>query len=271
MHPSILIGDCLEILPTLPPESAQVVIADPPYFRVLLEEQWDTAWSSEEDYLTWSMEWLRSCQRVLRPDGLCYIFGQPGKREHAWLHFCSLAAQEMQFHDMIIWDRVVGYNERADSFTPAYEMILVLRHPDFEKPYFDKDAVRIPYDEKTIQTYLKDPRYRDPETREAHLRKGKFATNILRVPSLKGASKEKVGHPSQKPLTLVSNLIRASSRPGDLVLDPFLGSGTTAVAAENLGREWIGIEKNPDYAAMADARLFPPDDLFPMMGSPTKS
>jgi prepilin-type processing-associated H-X9-DG protein len=206
MHPSILIGDCLEILPTLPPESAQVVIADPPYFRVLLEEQWDTAWSSEEDYLTWSMEWLRSCQRVLRPDGLCYIFGQPGKREHAWLHFCSLAAQEMQFHDMIIWDRVVGYNERADSFTPAYEMILVLRHPDFEKPYFDKDAVRIPYDEKTIQTYLKDPRYRDPETREAHLRKGKFATNILRVPSLKGASKEKVGHPSQKPLTIGAGL-----------------------------------------------------------------
>jgi len=255
MHQSILIGDCLEILPALPDESAQLVIADPPYFRVLLEEQWDTAWPTEEDYLTWSMEWLLACRRVLRSDGLFYIFGQLGKREHVWLHFCSRAAQVMQFHDMIIWDRAVGYNERSDSFTPQYEMILVLRHPGCEKPYFDKDAVRIPYDEKTIQTYLKDSRYQDRQARENHLRKGKYATNILRVPSLKGASKEKVGHPSQKPVALVEKIIRSSSRPGETVLDPFLGSGTTAVAAERLGRKWIGIEKNPDYAAIADKRF----------------
>jgi DNA modification methylase len=255
MHQSILIGDCLEILPALPDESAQLVIADPPYFRVLLEEQWDTAWPTEEDYLTWSMEWLLACRRVLRSDGLFYIFGQLGKREHVWLHFCSRAAQVMQFHDMIIWDRAVGYNERSDSFTPQYEMILVLRHPGCEKPYFDKDAVRIPYDEKTIQTYLKDSRYQDRQARENHLRKGKYATNILRVPSLKGASKEKVGHPSQKPVSLVEKIIRSSSRPGETVLDPFLGSGTTAVAAERLGRKWIGIEKNPDYAAIADKRF----------------
>lgn len=242
-------------MPTLPPDFAQLIIADPPYFRVLLDERWDTAWPTEQDYLAWSISWLNACRRVLRSNGLLYVFGQLGKREHVWLHFCSQAAEIMQFHDMIIWDRKVGYHERSDSFTPQYEMILVLRQPDCEKPYFDKDAVRIPYDEKTIQTYLKDSRYKDRHARENHLRKGKYATNILRFPSLKGNSKEKVGHPSQKPLSLVTELIRSSSKPGDMVLDPFLGSGTTAIAAERQGRKWTGIEQNPNYAKIANNRL----------------
>jgi len=77
----------------------------------------------------------------------------------------------------------------------------------------------------------------------------------LRVPSLKGSSKEKAGHPSQKPEKLIEHLILSSSRPGDLVLDPFLGSGTTAVVAERLERRWIGIEHNPDYIRIAEERL----------------
>ena len=165
------------------------------------------------------------------------------------------SAKEMQFHDMLIWDRAVGYNERRDSFTPQYEMVLVLRQESGSKPYFDKDAVRVPYDEATIQTYLRDKRYKDLAAREAHLRKGKFATNILRVPSLKGISSEKAGHPSQKPVALIENLIACSTRSGDAVLDPFLGSGTTAVCCEKLGRRWAGIEKNPAYAEIARKRL----------------
>lgn len=251
----ILRGDALGVLPTLDPESFQAIIADPPYFQVLLQEPWDNTWHSAEEYLEWTCEWVRSCQRVLRPDGLLYIFGQLGKREHVWLHVCSALAREMQFHDMIIWDRAVGYNERYDSFTPQYEMILVLRQSAKVQPYFDKDAVRLPYSEETVRTYLKDSRYKDKAARERHLQKGKFATNILRVPSLKGASKEKVGHPSQKPLALIRHLVAASSRPGDPILDPFLGSGTTALAAEQLGRTWTGIEANPDYATMAGNRL----------------
>jgi site-specific DNA-methyltransferase (adenine-specific) len=248
-------GDALEILPTLPAGHFQLIIADPPYFQVLLEHDWDNAWPSPEAYLEWTLEWVRQCRRVLRPDGILYIFGQLGKREHVWLHLCSQVAREMQFHDMVIWDRAVGYNERSDSFTPQYEMVLALRQSADAAPYFDKDAVRLPYDEATIQTYLKDPRYKDKEARERHLRKGKYATNILRVPSLKGASKEKIGHPSQKPIALVQQLIASGSRPGDPVLDPFVGSGTTAAAAQQLQRPWLGIESNPAYLAMATRRL----------------
>lgn len=248
-------GDALEILPSLEAGSFQAIIADPPYFQVLLEHDWDTAWKSSDDYLDWTLDWVRACRRVLRPDGLMFIFGQLGKREHVWLHMSSMLAKEMQFHDMLIWDRAVGYNERRDSFTPQYEMVLVLRQEAEAKPYFDKDAVRIPYDETTIQTYLRDKRYKDLAAREAHLRRGKFATNILRVPSLKGLSSEKAGHPSQKPEALIRNLVACSTRPGDAVLDPFLGSGTTAVCCEHLGRNWTGIEKNPDYVKIARKRL----------------
>jgi len=134
-------------------------------------------------------------------------------------------------------------------------MILVLRQSADAKPYFDKDAVRIPYDEKKIAAYLGDKRYQDKQAREAHLRKGKYATNILRVPSLKGASKEKVGHPSQKPVALVAHLLRSSSCDGDLVLDPFIGSGSTAAAAEVNNRRWIGVEKNPEYVEIAKRRI----------------
>jgi site-specific DNA-methyltransferase (adenine-specific) len=251
----IHIGDALEVLPTLPSEHLQMIVADPPYFQVLLEEEWDNTWKSTDDYLDWTISWVRACKRLLRPDGLFYVFGQLGKREHVWLHTCSMLTKEMQFHDMIIWDRAVGYNERYDSFTPQYEMVLVLRHSADSKPYFDKDAVRLPYDEGTIQEYLRDKRYKDEEARETHLRKGKYATNILRIPSLKGQSKEKIGHPSQKPIALIRPLISASTRQGDWILDPFLGSGTTAAAAEELGRCWMGIEMNPLYVSIAEKRL----------------
>ncbi len=248
-------GDSNKILETLEPETFQAIIADPPYFQVLVDEIWDNQWKTEEDYLIWTEEWMMKSARLLRNDGLFFIFGQLGKREHLWLHLCSMAARKMQFHDMLIWDRAVGYNERYDSFTPCYENILVLRKSKDVKPYFDKDAVRLQYDDETIKQYLKDKRYKDLDARREHLEKGKYATNILRVPSLKGSSKEKVGHPSQKPLKLIEMLVSAATREGDSVLDPFLGSGTTAHACANLGRKFVGIEIDEDYVDISKKRL----------------
>ena len=254
MKPNRIIhGDAVAELQKLPAGVAQAVIADPPYFNVLENEAWDTQWKTAADYLAWCDAWVAESMRVLRDDGLAFIFGQLGKREHTFLHLMSRLSQQHQFHDLIIWDRAVGYDERRDSFTPQYEMILVLRKGDNVK--FNKDAVRIPYDAATIETYLKDKRYKDKDARRAHLEKGKYATNILRVPSLKGNSKEKCGHPSQKPLKLIDKLIACSTDVGDLVLDPFLGSGTTAAAAQRLHRQWLGIEKDSNYIEIAQRRL----------------
>jgi DNA modification methylase len=261
--PKILQGDCQDVLELLEPNQFQAIIADPPYFQVLLEENWDNQWQTEEDYLVWTEEWIRKANRLLKNDGLFFIFGQLGKREHLWLHVCSMATRILQFHDMLIWDRAVGYNERYDSFTPCYEMILVLRKTKEGQAYFNKDAVRTSYDDETIKQYLKDKRYKDPEARRTHLEKGKYATNILRVPSLKGSSKEKVGHPSQKPIKLIEMLIIAASRESDKILDPFLGSGTTAVVCRNLNRSFVGIEIETKYVEIAKNRLNEiPTNLF---------
>ncbi len=256
-------ADCREKLDIFDANIFQTIIADPPYFQVLLEETWDNQWQTEEDYLAWTEDWIKKAGRILKDDGLFFIFGQLGKREHLWLHVCAMATRVLQFHDMLIWDRAVGYNERYDSFTPCYEMILVLRKSADAKPYFDKNAVRTSYDDETIKQYLKDKRYKDLDARRTHLEKGKYATNILRVPSLKGSSKEKVGHPSQKPIKLIEMLVQSATREGDLVLDPFLGSGTTALVCQNLNRNFTGIEIEQKYIEITESRLQKPQaDLF---------
>ena len=253
MYNEIICGDCIAEMNQLSPEIARLVIADPPYYKVLLEEDWDNSWQCESEYLSWTLEWIEAAMRVLVPGGLLYCFGQVGKREHVMLHLMSQAACHYGFHDLIIWDRVVGYDNRCDSFTPAYEMIVVLRKGG--PVYFDKDAVREAYDEDTIIQYQKDKRYKDREAREAHLKKGKYATNLWRIPSLKGVSREKVGHPSQKPEALIERIIRSSSAIDDLVIDPFSGSGTVAVVAQRLQRRWLGIEKAEKYVEMSRQRL----------------
>ncbi len=107
---------------------------------------------------------IKSAMRLLMPGGLLYCFGQVGKREHVFLHLMSKASSTYQFHDLVIWDRVVGYNDRRDSWTPAYEMALILRQKGAES-YFNKDAIREPYDAKTIDQYARDKRYKDPKAR----------------------------------------------------------------------------------------------------------
>ena len=250
----ILCGDCIVEMDKLPADSARLVIADPPYFQVMVGETWDKQWASPGHYLNWNLRWMLSAMRILAPGGLLYCFGQPGKREHVMLHLMSEATRLWHFHDLIIWDRVVGYNRRNDSFTPAYEMALVLRK-EGRDAYFNRDAVREPYDEDTIMQYAKDKRYKNPIQRLAHLRKGKELTNLWSIPSLKGSSKEKVGHPTQKPRAVIERIIQSHSIEGDWIVDPFLGSGTTAVAAQKLNRKWTGIEVSEQYVSLAQRRI----------------
>lgn len=252
MKTSFMLGNTLTKLPKLPSEHCQAVITDPPYFNVL-DEAWDTQWQSEADYIAWTKQWVSESMRILKPDGLFFCFGQLGKREHVFIHIMSELTKQYQFHDLLIWDRVVGYNERGDSFTPAYEMVLVLRKSDTVK--FNKDSVRTPYSLETIEQYIKDNRYKDKQKRLAHLQKGKYARNIFAVPSLKGASKEKCGHPSQKPISLIDKFVLCATDKEDTVLDPFMGSGTTIVSAHTLGRYGIGIERDETYMEMAQKRM----------------
>ena len=177
----------------------------------------------------------------------------PKSNRIRWDWLPPILTSEFEFHDLIIWDRAVGY-DRRDSFCPAYEQILVLKQRG-ASARFDKEAVREPYDAATQARYLRDRRYADKEKRREYLAKGKFATNLWRVPSLKGSSREKVGHPTQKPLALLERIVASSSREDDLVLDPFCGSGSTLVAAHRLNRRYIGIEADDKWATLARERV----------------
>lgn len=245
-------ADVYRLLRRLPPRCAQAIVADPPYFRVL-PHPWDRQWSDVAEYVLWLLLWVSEAMRVLKDDGLLFVFGQVGRLEHGFIHACSMLCLHHQFHDLLIWDRVVGYNERRDSFTPAYELVLVLRKSDQVK--FRKGRARTPYDPETIRKYLRDGRYKNKPARLAHLSQGKYLRNILAVPSLRGSSHEKVGHPSQKPLALMRKLLLLATDPGDLVIDLFSGSGSTSVAAKELGRDYLGVESDPAYCEMARRRL----------------
>ena len=250
---SLVCGDGVGWLDSLPAGSVQLFIIDPPYFQVLEGEVWDNQWSSETEYLDWMDGWLGKAMRALKEDGLLYLIGQPGKRESVFLQVMARALGHGKFHDLVIWDRVVGYHVRRDSFTPAYEMILVLKKG--ASPYFDKNAVREPIPEKVRALYARDKRYKDREARMRYLEAGKYATNVWRIPSLKGSSREKAGHPAQKPLALLDRIVCSSSRPGDLVADPFAGSGSSGVSALRHGRVWTGCERDSRWIAVARERL----------------
>jgi len=250
----VICADVKDGLPRVSSRSVQLVLADGPYGKAL-KVRWDNQWRGLKQFLEWYERCVSECLRVLRDDGACILFGQIGKRCHWFVHLQSYLSLRFpgHFFDRIIWDRIVGYSERRDSFTPAHEEALILRKSATTK--FRKDRVREPYTEEQQRQLMRDERYSDKKARAEHLAKGKYLRNIIRVPSLRGTSKEKCGHPSQKPLELIQALIALFTDRGDLVLDPFLGSGTTGVAAQLLGRPWIGIEKSRQHCWRAQKRL----------------
>jgi site-specific DNA-methyltransferase (adenine-specific) len=123
--------------------------------------------------------------------------------------------------------------------------------------YFDEDAARIPYLESTLKLHgrMRPSAGRMSSTTPYDTSKGALPRDVIECPALLGhLSKERLGHRDQKPLALIEKIMRSSSRPGDTVLDAFAGSGTTIEAAIRTGRNYIGIEKNPEYFAMISDR-----------------
>jgi site-specific DNA-methyltransferase (adenine-specific) len=152
----------------------------------------------------------------------------------------------------IIWDRKVpsmgGSTRRYSSVHDTIGFFAVTK--DY---YFDLDAIRIPYDEET-----KKARSRSIFVGKKWLEVGYNPKDVWSVSRLHRIHNERVDHPTQKPLEIVERMIKASCPPGGLVLDPFMGSGTTAVAARRTGRNYVGFELNSKYCEMIRARLSEP-------------
>lgn len=251
---TLVCEDTLTWLPTLAAESVDLIIADPPYN--LSKATWDT-FESPAVYLAWSTQWMTAAATLLKPTGALYLMGF----SEILADLKSPASQLFPHCRWLIW----YYKNKANlgqDWGRSHESILLLRKG--KAPKINVDAVRIPYGPHTLK-YPDHPQaltsqYAQKQTRDRapiwqpHPR-GAKPKDVIEIPTTCNGMAEKTPHPTQKPEALIRRLILASSQRGDLVLDPFSGSGTTLVVAEQLGRRWLGCELNSEYNEWAIARL----------------
>jgi site-specific DNA-methyltransferase (adenine-specific) len=244
-------GDALEWLATLPAASVDLVFADPPYN--LGREYWDDL-GSVDDYIAWSRRWIAEVARVLRPTGSLYVCGF----SELLADVKVVAAPHFAGCRWLVWH----YRNKANlgsDWGRSHESVLHLRQRDF---VLDVDAARVPYNAHT----LRYPAHPQAESSRYGRKKyvwrpnplGAKPRDVIEIPTLTNGMREKTVHPTQKPLELVRRLVAAASKPGDLVVDPFGGSGTTFVACEALGRRWLGCEIDPRFQRLIAERLVQP-------------
>lgn len=231
---AVLVEDCCKLLKTLPSNSVQLIVCDPPYNIKMAN------WDDRADYITWASSWLDEAERVLAPTGNLVIFGglqyqgEAGSGDLISIISYMRMRSKMLLINLIVWNYANGMSAHR-FFANRHEEIVWFAKT--KKYFFDLDSVREPFDEKTKELYKKDKRLR-PESIE----KGKNPTNVWRLARLNGNSKERVGHPTQKPISVIRRLVKSLSFPGSTVLDFFAGTGVTTRVAIEEGRHSIAVD-----------------------------
>ena len=243
----IIVGDCVEQLEKLPAACADLVFADPPYNLQLggdllrpdntrvdaVDEEWDR-FASFETYDDFTVAWLTACRRVLKDDGTLWVIGS-----YHNIFRVGRVLQDLGFWILndVIWRKANPMpNFKGTRFTNAHETLIWAAKSKGARRYrFNYDAMKMANDELqmrsdwTIPVCAGDERVRD----EAGVK----------------------SHPTQKPEALLHRVILASTEPGDVIVDPFFGVGTTGAVAKKLGRRFIGIERDEGYAGLARTRI----------------
>jgi site-specific DNA-methyltransferase (adenine-specific) len=230
----VAIMDCLAALRRIPDRSIQLVICDPPYNINVAD------WDDLAHYVDWAGQWLAEVERVLLPSGNFVLFGglqyqgEAGSGDLLSLMDWMRRHSRMRLANLIIWTYPNGMGAQRFFANRHEEIAWFASTPKY---YFDLDAVRLPLDPKVREIYKRDKRL-NPES----LDKGINPTNVWKIPRLNGNSKERVGHPTQKPRQLIERLVRSLSFPGSTVLDFFAGSGVTARVAIETRRHSISVD-----------------------------
>jgi DNA modification methylase len=241
----VIVGDCIEVMNRLPARCVDLVFADPPYNLQLQQElyrpnltrvdavddEWDR-FESFEAYDQFTTAWLTAARRVLKDTGTLWVIGT-----YHNIFRIGKILQDLGFWILndIAWIKVNPMpNFRGVRFTNAHEtLIWAQKHKG--KPYtFNYADLKALNDDLQMRSDWYIPLCTGKER--------------LRIDGAKA-------HATQKPEALLTRIVLATTKPGDVVLDPFLGTGTTAVVAKRLGRRWIGIERDPQYAALAEQRI----------------
>ncbi len=242
---TILLGDCIELMQSLPADSVDCVFADPPYNLQLsgdltrpnnsrvdgVDDAWDR-FDGFAAYDRFTTAWLTAARRVLKPDGSLWVIGT-----YHNIYRVGGLLQDLGFWILndVVWRKTNPMpNFRGKRFTNAHETLLWAARSEGSRYTFNYNAMKALNDDVQMRSDWVIP----------------ICTGDERLKH--GGAKL---HPTQKPEALLHRVIMASTEPGDVVLDPFFGTGTTGAVARKLGRDFIGIERDPNYAAAAEHRL----------------
>ncbi|AQS42083.1 MAG: Modification methylase [Candidatus Tokpelaia hoelldobleri] len=243
----ILKGDCITALEKLPARSVDVVFADPPYNLQLsgalhrpdqsvvdaVDNDWDQ-FESFQAYDAFTRAWLLACRRVLKPNGTLWVIGS-----YHNIFRVGAMMQDLGFWLLndVVWRKTNPMpNFRGRRFQNAHEtLIWAARDRDCKNYTFNYEALKAANEDVQMRSDWLFP----------------ICTGAERLKDDRG---RKV-HPTQKPEALLARIMLATTRPGDVVLDPFFGSGTTGAVAKRLGRDFVGVEREDDYIAAATARI----------------
>lgn len=241
----ILQGDCVEVLDSLPEKSADLIFADPPYNLQLqndlyrpdhskvdaVNDGWDK-FSSFKAYDEFTLAWLRAAKRVLKDTGAIWVIGS-----YHNIYRVGATMQDLGFWILndVVWLKVNPMpNFRGTRFTNAHETLLWAQKKKGAKYTFNHKAMKALNDDLQMRSDWVIPLATGRE---------RLKTNGTKT------------HPTQKPEALLYRIILSSTNPGDVILDPFFGSGTTGAAAKKLGRNFIGIERETKYIKAAQKRI----------------
>ncbi len=231
------IADCCDFLKKIPDESVQLICIDPPYNLEL------AGWDTYDNYIEWAARWIDQAYRVLSKNGSMVIFGGIQFRDVKSGDLIDIIHHvrhntKFKLINTIIWRYKNGMSAHRYFANRHEEVIWLAKSNDY---YFDLDAVREPYSEKDLEAALKDKRLNPENTK-----KGKNPTNVWEINRLNGNSKERVGHPTQKPVEIIERFVKALSYPGAVVLDFFAGSGTVGRVCIAEGRHCLLCDSDPD-------------------------
>ena len=241
MSTEIIAADCVHTLELLPAGCANLVFADPPYNQSIDYGNGAAADKlPDHEYLDRCDRWITGCRRVLADDGSMWVLIS---HEYA-AELCVLLKQTgLHWRNTVIWHETFGAQCTRKFSRISRQMLYFTAHRS--RFTFNSEAVTVPSDRQT--------KYNDRRANPDGKVMGDVWTGI---PRLCKTHKERVPVvPTQLPLALLRRIVGVSSNPGDLVIDPFVGSGTTGVAAVESGRQFVGIDCNPKYAALAQERL----------------
>jgi DNA modification methylase len=244
---TVRFGDVMEFLRALPENCADLIIADPPYSLNKDREFGEGAFfESRDEWLAWCKLWLAEAKRILKPTGNLFVYAI---HHNACFLQTYLYEMGMQYRRQLIWHYENGWSKYRNAPACHYEPILWFAHRNDSTFH----VIREPYksEERLRHAINKNGKLWKPNPA------GRQAGDVWTFPTLAGRrfADERTEHPTQKPLSLSRRLVEHFSNPGELVVVPFVGSGSECVAAIECGRRFIGAEINPAYVEIARNRV----------------